>query len=68
MELKLARLSKDENVLHADSANKLSVDDLKYGFLVYTIGVIVATIAFCTEQIVFKIRVKHNRFLFLRNT
>lgn len=63
MELKLARLAKAGNALH-DSV--LSLSDLKYGFLVYTIGIITATIAFLIEIIIFKIRMEHNRFLFLR--
>lgn len=50
MELKLTRLSEPEKVFHDGKS------DLNYGFLMYVIGIIMATIAFWSEQLVFKMR------------
>lgn len=67
MRLKLDRTVTTKHVKRNmyDTDNiSLKLFDLKYGFLVYIIGISIGIIGFLAEQFIYQIIIKHKRIIF----
>lgn len=69
LELKLDRIVSGKNVkrnMYDLDITSLKVSDLKYGFLVYVIGIVIGIIGYLAEHFVYQIIVKHKRILYFQ--